>query len=603
MIDSSSRRTLYASIIALMLFAGIALGQNPPPGTYNWDFDTDPLARANQAPGVPEGSLFAGFENNESVSLFSGNLIVSHPASPSYRFDGGGNFQLVRVYNSKNVGYERYLESETAGVSPTLFTNYDGDQAGIACDLPGSSCGGEQEIYATEAVGHSWVGQGWKMHLGRVFEKSVKDTSVANSYITERYLELPDGTEVMFEPIQTATSPVFRVSDLIPSGLECLTYFDVWEATNDCCTGQASGGICEAKICPGEEPCETLGTDWHDEHIEVEFSDGSVWWLEEIAPNFLPNPYGYLFETDRTGWYTTRILDPYRNEITVEYWGQDATPPVGGYRYPEAIRRIYLKGQSELSARLVVETELWSEADLTMTDPGEKEALLVGMLKTFHAMGPDGTMVDYQYTPKQSEYLHGGVQNYSIPILSRVDLPSINGTSVGSIDYEYKYSTIDIFSVNWLTDISYPSGGASEYTYGTYVGALREGNCPAGLPQVEDCEDEWQQLKHNGVIKRTVYPEGNSTGAIKSTWLWERSNTAGAFTTQDPPLFRMTEPNGNYIEVDFVGNAYGHKVSNPLLSNITTYPSSYGLAGREGGAANLRCRWHAASARGNSIPL
>lgn len=39
---------------------------------------------------------FAGFEQNEAVSLFNGNLNVVHPSSPSLPIDGG-SIQLVRV--------------------------------------------------------------------------------------------------------------------------------------------------------------------------------------------------------------------------------------------------------------------------------------------------------------------------------------------------------------------------------------------------------------------------------------------------------------------------------------------------------------------------
>jgi hypothetical protein len=75
----------------------------------------DPLTIANQAPGAPENSILAGFENNESVSMFNGNLLVSHSSSPSYPLDGGGSIGLTRSYNSKNAYHTRVFWNDPGG--------------------------------------------------------------------------------------------------------------------------------------------------------------------------------------------------------------------------------------------------------------------------------------------------------------------------------------------------------------------------------------------------------------------------------------------------------------------------------------------------------
>ncbi|MDH3464143.1 MAG: hypothetical protein OEM32_11020, partial [Acidimicrobiia bacterium] len=95
-----------------------------------------------KAPGIPEGSVFAGFENNESVSMFNGNLVVTHASSPTLPIDGGRTIGLTRTYNSKNVQVERVMQD----------------------------CDGVRYHFMN---GKSWAGLGWTTHRGRIFQKSV----------------------------------------------------------------------------------------------------------------------------------------------------------------------------------------------------------------------------------------------------------------------------------------------------------------------------------------------------------------------------------------------------------------------------------------------
>ena len=55
---------------------------------------TDYASMVDTAPGRPQGSVFSGFEGYEDVSLVNGNLLITHPASPSYPLDGGASIGI-----------------------------------------------------------------------------------------------------------------------------------------------------------------------------------------------------------------------------------------------------------------------------------------------------------------------------------------------------------------------------------------------------------------------------------------------------------------------------------------------------------------------------
>jgi hypothetical protein len=75
----------------------------------------DRQAVVSTAPGYNESSSYAGFENNEQVALYNGNLMVSHPSSPSFPLNGGGSFGLARVYNSQGTLDVQIQVSNLAG--------------------------------------------------------------------------------------------------------------------------------------------------------------------------------------------------------------------------------------------------------------------------------------------------------------------------------------------------------------------------------------------------------------------------------------------------------------------------------------------------------
>ncbi|RMF74534.1 MAG: hypothetical protein D6738_06075, partial [Acidobacteria bacterium] len=230
----------------------------------------------SQAPGVPEGSIFAGFENNENVSLYNGNLLISHATGPSYPLDGGGSFGLVRSYNSKNV--RRY------------HVRYPNDAQ-------------NRKVYKDLVSGGSWIGFGWTMHLGRLFQdRNYRETFSGDpdwDYAPgAKYFVDAAGTEhkVFGAPGREEAHPFLR-----------LAWFD------------------------GASP-----------YYEVTTEDGTRYRLEKIV-NDVEVSRQWLRNRDRAGWYTTRIEDVHGNAVTVEYWSghcteaglaDDACP------YPEAIRHV-----------------------------------------------------------------------------------------------------------------------------------------------------------------------------------------------------------------------------------------------------------------------
>jgi hypothetical protein len=107
-VKSSLCRQLLLSSLVVASFTLPGVAQEPDggdPGTASiTDISTyDAFSVAGTAPGVPQGSIFAGFENNEQVQMYNGDLLVSHPSSLSFPVDGGGSFSLTRVYNSMRV--------------------------------------------------------------------------------------------------------------------------------------------------------------------------------------------------------------------------------------------------------------------------------------------------------------------------------------------------------------------------------------------------------------------------------------------------------------------------------------------------------------------
>ena len=90
LVIASSRDLQFSRVGALLvpvLLALMLLGFGSHPALADGEVDENPIldhaTMVAQAPGKPDGSLFSEFENNETVSLANGNLLVQHPSSPT----------------------------------------------------------------------------------------------------------------------------------------------------------------------------------------------------------------------------------------------------------------------------------------------------------------------------------------------------------------------------------------------------------------------------------------------------------------------------------------------------------------------------------------
>jgi RHS repeat-associated protein len=137
-----NRRSALSGVVLVLACAACGVVRAEDEVTYS--ADSDYLDYVNRAPGAPSGSPFAGFEDGESVSLYNGNVLIHHAASPSYALDGGGSVQLSRVFNSKRVRRDYVPHHEV-------------------CEPSGCVT-----IYQHRLFGRSWIGAGWTMHLGRL---------------------------------------------------------------------------------------------------------------------------------------------------------------------------------------------------------------------------------------------------------------------------------------------------------------------------------------------------------------------------------------------------------------------------------------------------
>jgi RHS repeat-associated protein len=145
------------------------------------------------APGVPEGSLFAGFENNEQVQLYNGNLLVSHNSSVAYPLNGGGALNLSRVYNSMNV-----IDRQ---VTPTALMRSlrvaRGDSGAIEA---GVSSVADQYPYG-QAVGSSVA------MSERVFAGLERDTGSGADYALARYDHSSMARFLSVDPVSGEPTP------------------------------------------------------------------------------------------------------------------------------------------------------------------------------------------------------------------------------------------------------------------------------------------------------------------------------------------------------------------------------------------------------------
>jgi hypothetical protein len=360
----------------------------------------DYRSQVGVAPGIPEGSIFVGFENNENVQLYNGNLLVTHPSSVSYSLNGGGSIGLSRVYNSMNVVDRQ--------VSLNVF--FPDDKRSIVSD-------------------GSWVGLGWQMHLGRISMESIERRGVAGCapgctnepfnpcyQHSEYFFESPDGSKVRFASTDpnggcdmNGTNDTFAGNEVkreLTSGQDHpilrVRYFR--EPGGHC---HLSGGKpiwCDARSGTLPAECTHYGNNCQNSadgkaHYLVELEDGTELRLEKMQ-DLVRGSRDFIRNWTHNGWYATRVRYPGKTTagdtiLNISYHKkacEDAGTSGCSTLYPwgEAIKEITSPTHPEIH----IWTELWSSADVNQ--PGYSSNT-TGMLKAIHSLGPSGQQVTYRY--------------------------------------------------------------------------------------------------------------------------------------------------------------------------------------------------------------
>lgn len=536
---SDRRRRTLRGALTILTIAWMAVGAGMPASALDderYTTDNDPLARVSTAPGAPEGSIFAGFENGENVSLYNGNLLVSHASGPVFPMNGGMKVGLTRSFNSKNV----YMAEVHWKTEP----GFPGE--------PGTP------VYKTRFQGRSWVGAGWTMHLGRYFRRSEYSANSGSGYTgADRYFEDQLGTQHSFEADQLQAHPKLK--------LEFHAAQEGWISSDGraCCGDSCSDPLF---IPPRFCTCDCYWGIVAPAYYTVTDPDGTIYRLDELVQEQTGGNYHWISNSDRAGWYTTRITGVHGNAVRVAYWG-DENPA-----YPEAIKEVWIG-----SSRKVLWTELWTTADTA--DP-DYDASAPGLLKYLHARGSGEQTATYKFvyegqTVRQDAAV-SGYEDLNVPVLVEVRLPQPEGGASGSVGYGYSMvSTSGSHSRPLLSEVRYPTGGASTYLYGVYVAGRRSNeDCPAvdphpGSPPRPLCSEIWPRRLERGVTVRTLYPEGlpasESDPKPHTGWSWFRE-----FYTEDPGcetvdsnVFRLTSPGGQVTESQFYGHPCGKDYWDP----------------------------------------
>ncbi len=511
---------------------------------------TDPLAQAMRAPGLPEGSIFSNFHDQEFVDLVTGSQVITHPNAPVIPIDGGRTISFNRVFSSKNVRREDI--DLTCGRS-----------------VPFSGA----DIYY---LGDRWVGRGWTSHFGRLFNRPVQgchphdpfeDVSITcDGYGAADWAG--DGGQVNFEDANGTQYVVYGPSGLPSNPTHAhprlrVRYFHA--STNDPCRPTSFpeyGGAC----LPSPD-----GTAYY----EVTYPDGSVYQLRPILGATIVSGglyTNYAKNWDRAGWYTTRITDVHGNTVNITY--EEDGP------YPEAIRKIdyTFTDPDNGDTNVEITTELWTQDDI---DAGLTVAGNLGRLRTVFAPGFQGAIVEY-------EFIYNATGE-----LVEVKLPeAIPGAgSVGSIRYDYHgYGDAPW---NIVKRVEYPLGGVTTYSGGPFVAgeyAECQSAIGAGLcwfqnvdhdcnvvtgPEtpyrscVEGCMSSASIRRfENGVLSRTQWPYGDNPGKPHATWVWERffahnydgnylgSPSVSHYSQPVTNVFKLINPDGTFEQASVHGAVY-----------------------------------------------
>lgn len=466
--------------LVVLLFAVSANADPEPTDTTLYDR----LTVVNQAPGVPEGSMFAGFENNENVQLYNGNLLINHPSSPTFPWNGGMNAGLARVYNSKNAQKESVA-------------------------FLGAPHGKKEQLLP----GETWVSIGWTMHLGRIFRRSVYSSGAGGPEWDN------EGRRLIFEDSLGTEHRIVNGKNFESAGPNLRVEFFPGNTHTGC--NLEAGTRCPTSCgntwtenCAHECVCTNTLTD--GDYFIVTLEDGTKYKLEQLrVESRLAESKGWIGNYKRAGWYTTRITDVNGNAIKVTYWN---TP-----EFPEAIKEIT---PDTATPTWKISTTLYSASDSGDSDfagYGGWNAKFVGMLKEVKStgfLGLNDSTYKYVYGMEQaSDHEHG---SFSTPVLREVKLPPVNAVAQGAIKYGYHQGPVGtVKSPGWgpiLDEVIYPLGGVSRYEYSNFDCGLTAN--PFGQPGS-------QPRKCFGIRSRKIFPDGvnvdgSESGRPRATWLWSR---------------------------------------------------------------------------------
>ncbi len=481
--------------VAALLCAATSAGI---PVTDTVEFDE--LDELNQAAGRGDQAVGLG----ELVDLFNGNLLIRQPASPVIPV-GELFLSLGLTYNSNSVRLE-----QVAGA------------------------GGATNQYLT---GRSWVGLGWKMHLGRYFHKPRYRAGEPHYFHEDGIYEDSSGREFQLAPDRAPAHP-FLQAEFIPAEYDtivtCTTGHDcVFPADSLCCDGSGREGffLCDNCGCPEDCTEPQQGDLLEPEHYLIYAPDGTLYRLYERV-DVVKDAQGWPKNHDRAGYYV-KSLTKHGTTVDVEYWGNPS--------FPEAIKRL----SSPQAPGVEITTELCS-----LQDVSAQRCPVEGLLRDVHATGFNALDVVYEFHYETADVSDdsGGPQPISVPLLAKIVLPTVGASPVGEVMFDYGSDfTLDSTPAihgELLTRVTYPAGpAATEFKYGMWNSGNRLANPTEDRSRV-------------GVTQATTFPDGVTAGSSYS-WSWTRDFSIPSCTgaeNERSSTFAATLPDGRVIESIFDGH-------------------------------------------------
>jgi hypothetical protein len=175
----------------------------------------------------------------------------------------------------------------------------------------------------------SWLGAGWTMHLGRVFDRSYFKDLPGNNWRyadKRRFFQLPDSSEhAVTRPVDN--HPLLRYG----SFAEVAHYGNCPPAQQALCESCAERKYSDPCYDTCEANCDWVVAD--TAHLEVTDESGTLYRLEsKVSEKTVPKSHGWVQNHFRSGFYTTRIVPVVGTPIAVAYHSSS--------KYPEAISEI-----------------------------------------------------------------------------------------------------------------------------------------------------------------------------------------------------------------------------------------------------------------------